>query len=108
MSERYGISDEQIARMREVEAELQAAQQDISTTFLANYGLKKGEVVEDTTTGLHYRLEWCNVHFPRLGRGDQPSVSMSGYRLWKSGRKAGREAHSLSFLSGSNVKKVEA
>ncbi len=100
----YGITQDQIDRLKRAEAETDAARQDISKTFLAHYGIKKGDLVEDTSTGLHYRIDWASVS---LSRTDEPHVHVSGRRVWKSGRKAGREAHSTSFLIGSCIKKID-
>jgi len=107
MNERYGISDEQIARLRSAEEHVDAIKKEVSRTFLANFGLKMGDLVEDTRSGLQYRIDWCSVWF-NFGRSNEPNVSMTGKRVWKSGRKAGREAHTISFLSPSSIKKVEA
>lgn len=101
----YGITQDQIDRLKRAEAEATEARRDMSTTFLAHYGIQKGDLVEDTSTGLHYRIDWASVTLDHRG---EVQAHVSGRRVWKSGRRAGREASSHSFLSGHFIKKIEA
>lgn len=101
--EDYGIDEALVAEYARACAEKEAAEQAMSNVVLASVNLKKGDVVEDTSNGLHYTLDYCSVHF----NGRKVGISVAGKRTWKSGRKAGRTAYTSSFLSLSDLKKVE-
>lgn len=103
MHNQFGVSDAQLERYKAADVERQHALDDISKTAMANYGFTKGDLVTDKSTGLQYRLDYVNAWI----RCGQVQLSVAGKRVWKSGRKAGREAYTSSFLAMPDLEKVE-
>lgn len=99
----YGVSSELLDEYAAAERALDDVKRRVSHAALANIGMKKGDLVVDEDSGLHYRLEWCSVWINR----NEVEVSVQGRRVWKSGRKAGREAYTASFLRFKSLKKVD-
>lgn len=99
----FGVPRELLAELEEVERHAAAVKAKISEAALTKIGFKKGDVVRDKESGLHYRLESCSVYVS----AGKVGISVMGRRMWKSGRKAGREAHSSSWLTYAWLEKVE-
>lgn len=61
-------------------------------------GVEVGDLVEEDRTGLQYVVASAHAYVPqnRLGRA---GVSLMGRRLYKTGRRAGLQAHSVSHIS---------
>lgn len=98
----YGVPSAMLDEYKEKERALDDVKRRISEKALASIDLKKGDLVIDQSNGYQYRLDWCSVWLDR----HIVRVSCSGRRVWKSGRKAGREAHTNSFLNFTDLKKA--
>lgn len=101
---KYGITYTQLESLKLAQEQVKEIEREINETASKHFSITKGDIVEDALTGFHYQVEWFSVSFNRLW---DASISLYAYRIWRTGRKAGRRAHNGSFLSITNVKKVE-
>lgn len=99
----YGVSADQIENIVLAKKALHQAEQSVTDTALKHIGINKGDTVEDIYSGYHYEVSSAVVH-TSTGR---VSISILGYRVWRTGRKAGKRAYSTTFLNMTDVKKVE-
>lgn len=99
----YGVTTDQMNRLRVAEKALDAVKREISDTVLTHVGFGKGDLVVDTSSGFQYRVDSATGY---IGVGGHVTVTVWGRRVWKSGRKAGREARSSSVLYTSFLEKV--
>jgi hypothetical protein len=102
-SDNYGVPAELLARYADAENFLEAAKDAISTVALANCGFAKGDIVEHNHTGHQYKIARCSVS---VGLHKRVQIHVYGYRVWRTGRKAGMSAHSGTFLDVGHLHKV--
>lgn len=91
-----------VDRVREARRAADALDRELSDTILRLAGIHPDAILEDTLSGLRYRITHASAN---VSQG-WPSVHVRGKRLWKTGRKAGREAYTDSFISFTNARIV--
>lgn len=100
---RYTIDPDALARLRLLKSEVAQIEADISADIVRQAGFTIGDLVEDKLTGYQYRIKGASG-YEHEGYGN---IIIRGNRVWKQGRKAGREASSDSWLRTSDLVIIE-
>ncbi len=104
ITKKYGVTDDQMDRLKAARNALNAVEREVSDTVMAHIGFSKGDLVIDNMTGLQYRVDSASGY---VGMHDRIGVTVWGRRVWRTGRKAGREAYTSSVLHTENLEKVK-
>jgi len=96
-------TEDKLAHLIALKGECDRLEHELAAELVQQAGYKKGDLVEDQSTGLWYEVSGAHGYFWL----NEMKISLEVRRYWRSGRKTGKTARSTSHISASNLIKVE-
>jgi hypothetical protein len=102
------LPPELLDQRRELKAKLKLVEEELECLILEKVGVKIGDVVEVQRNGLQYRVASAHAYISENALSPVSGCFVRGYRLYKTGRRAGSEARTDTHLDVSGCTIVEA